>query len=364
MKKIIALVLTIGILLVLTACGTTTETTTEEGIDATKVVVIIPGTLGDKSYFDGVAAGMNNISDIYGDQVDIKINEVGREEENWLPSIYDAAEGGFDLVITITPDLATMLNEVAPKYTDVDFLHIDGSVDYDNYDLANVATVETPPAQPSFIAGVIAALKSPTGNLGFVGGMDIVPIHEFLVPFIQGALYVNPDVTVQVGYTNDWGDAAAGKALADTFVENGADMLWAAAGGAGLGIFDTAVENDGVLALGVDSDQYTILKDSQPEKADLIVSSLVKGITPILEELFRQYFAGEFPVGERTAFLLEHHGMYMVDNENYYRLMSDDEQQTVLEAEAKIVSGEITVMDVYSMDASAIQDYVNEVAPN
>ena len=357
MKKLVLFTLLFVSMFTLAACDNS------EGSEKTDVVVIIPGTLGDKSYFDGINASMATVLAEFDDKMTLKFIEAGFETENWEPTIYDSADAGYDIVITVSPDLATLLQSIAPKYPDTVFLHIDGTVDYDTYDLPNVATVETPPAQPSFLAGAMAAMQSVDGQLGFVGGMDILPIHEFLVPFLQGALYVNPDIEVAVGWTNDWSDSAAGKAIADVQVANGADVLFAAAGGAGLGIFDTALENSGVLTIGVDSDQYAILKDVYPAKAATVVSSLVKGLTPVLEELFTLYFNDNFPVGVRTAFLLEHHGMYMVDNENYQLLMSAEDQAKLLKIEADIVSGDIIVKDVYTMTAQEIADYITTVAP-
>lgn len=362
MKKLLAVVLSLCLAFALTACSST-ATPDEPAVEPVKVIVVIPGNLGDKSYFDAVAAGLADVEATYGNQIEVKINEAGVDADNWEPAVYDAAELGYDIVITVNFNLTGIVQTVAPQYPDIQFIHVDGAVDYSSADLSNVLSIDTPPAQPSYVAGVIAALKSKNGNLGFVGGMDIVPIHEFLVPFIQGALSINPDIVVQVGYTNDWADAATGKALADTFVENGADVLWAAAGGAGFGIFDTAFENEGVYAMGVDSDQYAVLKDSDPAKAATVLSSLVKGMTPILTTIFDEYFAGTLQSGILDSFLLDRKGSYMIDNENYYALMSSDQDAKVKEATDAIVNGNVTVMNVYAMSAEEIANYVAQVAP-
>lgn len=363
MKKLLVFVLTLGLLFTVTACSSTTTTTDEPEVEPVKVIVVIPGNLGDKSYFDAVAAGLADVEATYGNKVEIKINEAGGDPENWEPAVYDAAELGYDIVMTVNFNLTSIVQTVAPQYPDIQFIHIDGAVDYSAADLSNVLSIDTPPAQPSYVAGVMAALKSTNGNLGFVGGMDIVPIHEFLVPFIQGALSINPDIIVQVGYTNDWADAATGKALADTFVKNGADVLWAAAGGAGFGIFDTAVENPGVLAMGVDSDQYAVLKDSDPVKAATVLSSLVKGMSPILTTVFDEYFAGTLQSGVLDSFLLDRKGSYMIDNENYYALMSTDQDAQVKAASDAIINGDVTVLNVYAMSSEEIANYIGKVAP-
>ncbi len=331
------------------------------GIDSTKtnVSVIIPGNLGDKSYFDGINRGMIAVGDKYGDQIDIVVTEAGIDKENWEPAIYDAADLGKDIIVTVSPELAEMIEDIAPQYKDVQFIHIDGQVDYENIDLSNVVTIETPPAEAAFVAGAIAAN---VGNkLGFIGGMDITQIHEFLVPFIQGALYVNPDIKVLQSYTNNWSDAALGKSSADALVGAGADVLFAAAGGAGLGIFDTASENVGIKTIGVDSDQYELLKDIHPDKANTIVSSLVKGIEPVMVNLFTEYFGDGLPLGELMSYGLAEDGSFMVKTGKYDEFLTVDQRNSILDIEQKIIDGTIDVLDVYSMTQEETNNYKQAV---
>lgn len=144
----------------------------------------------------------------------------------------------------------------------------------------------------SFLAGAAAALATqsdmPNANkeniIGFVGGMDIPGINAFLVGYIQGAQYVDPEVKVAVSYAGDFVNPAKGKELSLIQYNSGVDIIFNVAGGTGLGIFDAAKEKT-KYAIGVDSDQAMLLKDTDNDKANLIVTSAIKRSTvPFLEQ--------------------------------------------------------------------------------
>src|SRR5207237_1748613 len=132
-----------------------------------------------------------------------------------------------------------VVERVAKDYPNVNFVIIDGVID-----LPNVACLVFKEHQGSYLVGMIAAMKSQTGTLGFVGGMDIPLIHKFETGYEEGARYVNPKIRIlqnYVGITDTaWNNPSKGRELANAQYEQGADIIFQAAGNSGLGVFDAA----------------------------------------------------------------------------------------------------------------------------
>ena len=262
---------------------------------------------------------------------------------NIEPAIRAFAERRYDLIIGIGFAQAPILESVARDYRDLHFAIVDGVSE-----LPNVASLVFKEHEGSYLVGILAAMTSKTGTLGFLGGMDIGLIHRFGKGFAQGARSVNPDIRIlenYVGVTDAaWNNPGRGKELALAQIAKGADVIFTAAGNSGLGAFD-AVEEKGRDAsgrathfvIGVDANQNMV-------KPGFVLTSMVKrvdnAVYQIAEEVKSQRFKGGLHV-----FGLESDGVGYVVDEHNRDLLSPAAIAAAEEARKKIIAGEITVID-------------------
>src|SRR5687768_15387207 len=198
------------------------------------------------------------------------------------PAMRAFAEKGYDLIVGVGFAQGPILKRVATDYPNIKFAIIDGVIFEDDGKTpkSNVASLVFREHEGSYLVGMIAADKSKTGKLGFLGGMDIPLIHRFQEGYEEGARAVNPNIEVipnYVGVTDGaWNNPGKGKELALAQIEKGADVIFTAAGNSGLGAFD-AVEQYGrneqgeanKFVIGVDSNQNAV-------KPGFVLTSMVK----------------------------------------------------------------------------------------
>ena len=165
------------------------------------------------------------------------------------------AESGANPVITTGFAFADPVNAVAGDYPDTTFVNIDGWLPEVP---ANVLLINFQEHQGSYLVGMLAAMKSESGTVGFIGGMDIPLIRHFGCGYAQGAKSINPDITVVSNMTGTtpaaWNDPVKGGELTRAQIGQGADVIYAAAGGTGVGVLQTAAD-EGIFSIGVDSNQ-------------------------------------------------------------------------------------------------------------
>jgi basic membrane protein A len=187
------------------------------------------------------------------------------------------AEEGNDLVITVGFGSADWTDEIAKEYPDTKFAIVDAVLESPNGTGLTFREDEG-----SFTVGMVAAMLTKTGKVGYVGGMDVPLLRRFELGYIQGVKYANPDVEVVSGWIGDFNDANKGKELALTQYEEGADIIFAAAGKAGEGVLNASAERD-LFSIGVDSDQDYIqpghVITSMMKRVDLSVFGAVKSLT-------------------------------------------------------------------------------------
>ena len=257
------------------------------------------------------------------------------------PALRALAERGYDLIIGVGFSQTPQIEAVATDYPGLNFAIIDGVSS-----LPNVASLIFKEHEGSYLVGMIAAITSKTGAIGFVGGMDIPLIHKFETGYEEGAKAVNPKIRVipnYVGVTDAaWNDPVKGRELAQTQIEKGADVIFAAAGNSGLGTFD-AVEQYGKdsqgharkFAIGVDSNQNWV-------KPGFVLTSMVKRVDSAVYQIVRDRVSNH-PVGGVHVYGLDNEGIgYAVDQYNK-DLLSPETVETVEAAKAKIIKGQITV---------------------
>jgi basic membrane protein A len=251
------------------------------------------------------------------------------------PAIRAFAERNYDLVIGVGFEQMPVVERVAKDYPNVNFVIIDGVID-----LPNVACLVFKEHQGSYLVGMIAAMKSQTGKIGFIGGMDIDLIHKFEKGYEEGARAANPKIEVMANYVGvtpaAWNNPGQGKELAIAQIGKGADVIFTAAGNSGLGAFDAA-EQQNKFVIGVDSNQNWV-------KPGHVLTSMVKRVDNAVYQIVKDRVSGQFTAGVHV-YGLENDGVgYAVDQYNE-KLIPPDVLSKVEEAKQKIINGQIQVTD-------------------
>lgn len=241
-------------------------------------IVFATGGLGDKSFNDTCYEGVKRAEADFGIKFDYVEPTAIAEYEGFLRQY--AKSGEYALIISIGFDQADALAIVADEYPDQKFAIVDMVVDK-----PNVASLVFRENEGSFAVGAAAGLKTQTDLIGFVGGMDIPLIRRFLAGYKFGAEYVNRNAKVTWKYVGDWADPAKGKELALAEYDEGADIVYAAAGRSGLGAIQAAHER-GMLVIGVDADQCDTIEGvpvttflcSMLKRVDVAVYETIKSV--------------------------------------------------------------------------------------
>ena len=341
-----AALLTAGILsLAATSCGSDdTESAADPesggGGEATSEIKVgmayDVGGRGDQSFNDSAAAGLDQAVEEFGMDSDEAEAEDGEAESAREERLRTFAEAGYNPVIAVGFAYAASLTKVSAEYPDVNFAIIDES----SIEADNVAGLVFAEEQGSFLVGAAAALKSESGQIGFVGGVETPLIQKFEAGYVAGAETVNPDVTVDITYLTQvpdfsgFGDPARGKTAAQGMIDAGADIVYHAAGGSGGGVFEAASESD-ALAIGVDSDQF---ETADPSVQDVIMTSMLKNVDVAVYEYLTEVDGGTFPAGTTTYDLA-------VDGVGYSTSggQVDDIAEQLDGFKQQIIDGEITV---------------------
>jgi basic membrane protein A len=267
------------------------------------------------------------------------------------PAMRAFAEKNFDLIFGVGFAQGPIMQKVATDYPELKFAIVDGVIfEADGKTpKKNVASLVFREHEGSYLVGMIAASKSKSGVLGFVGGMDIPLIHKFETGYEEGARAVNPKVQIvqnYVGVTDSaWNNPGKGKELSLNQIERGADVIFTAAGNSGLGAFD-AVEQYGKdpatgqarkFVIGVDSNQNMV-------KPGFVLTSMVKRVDNACYDVVKELLEGRFEGGFHV-FGLEKDGVAFAMDNNNAGLIPDDVLQRVEEAKKRIVAGDIKVTD-------------------
>jgi basic membrane protein A and related proteins len=240
------------------------------------------------------------------------------------------AERGASPIVGIGFSQASAVDKVAKAFPKVNFAIIDSVVA-----LPNVQSIVFKEHEGSFLVGMMAALASKTGKVGFIGGMDIPLIRKFQCGFEQGAKFANPKAEVFANMTGTtpsaWNDPARGAELAKAQFAKGADVVFAAAGGTGIGVYQAA-KDGGKLAIGVDSNQNHL----QP---GTMLTSMVKRVDVAVNSVFKAHTPGVTSLG------LKEGGVDYAMDEHNAKLVSADMKKKVDAAKADIISGKVSVID-------------------
>ena len=263
--------------------------------------------------------------------LEFEINTAAQREQ----ALRKMARRETSVIVAVGFGLASSVEVVAAEYPETKFTLIDAVVE-----APNVQSVVFKEEEGSFLVGMLAAMASQTGRVGFVGGMDIPLIRKFACGYEQGAKHVAPEIQVLVNMTGNtpeaWNDPTKGSELARSQFDRGADVVFAAAGGTGVGVYQAA-KDLGKLAIGVDSNQNHLHPGT-------MLSSMVKRVDVAVREAFATAQAGTWAPGVTVLGLAEDGVGWALDEHNR-ALVSAEMEGSLGAARAEIVAGKIAVAD-------------------
>ena len=306
--------------------------------DIKPAVLFDMGGKFDKSFNEGIYNGVEKFRKdtgiVYGEFE--ATNEAQREQ-----ALRNFARRGYDPVIAVGFGQAPALARVAPDYPDTRFSIIDMVVD-----LPNVQSIVFREHEGSFLVGMLAAMASETGKVGFVGGMDIPLIRKFACGYEQGVRHVDADAEVYQNMAGTtpaaWSDPVKGGELARSQFDRGADVVYAAAGGTGLGVLQAAADG-GKLSIGVDSNQNYLQPGS-------VLTSMLKRVDVAAYDVYKAAMEGTWTPGVKVLGL-EEDGVGWALDEHNRALISAEMEAAVEDAKARIIAGELAVHDYMADNA-------------
>ncbi|MFI3238210.1 MAG: BMP family ABC transporter substrate-binding protein [Lachnospiraceae bacterium] len=346
MKKLLAIILTSTMVFTMAACGTTetqeSASTSTETVEATEDAeeVVEEATEAKESIKVGMVTDTGGVNDgsfnqsswaglqLAAEELGIEVNYLeSQADSDYVANIETFIDEEYDLIISVGFMLASATREAAEANPDQLFAIIDDS---SCADLPNVACLMFDVSQCSYLVGYVAGLETETDNVGFVLGMASEVMHEFGYGFVAGALDANPDVTVQMANANAFGDPAQGKSLSVSMVTSGADVLFHAAGGTGLGVIEAATEA-GIKAIGVDSDQSVLAPET-------VITSALKRVDNASYDVAQSVLEGTFEAGLIT-YDITTAGVDLVESD----MLSADTLAAVQEVKDAMLSGDLVV---------------------
>ena len=302
------------------------------GQEFSPAIVFDMGGKFDKSFNEAAYNGAERFKKDTGVAYrDFEVTSEGQREQ----ALRTMARRGAQVVVGIGFSQASGMEKVAKEFPGTKFAIVDAVVD-----LPNVQSIVFKEHEGSFLVGMAAAMASKTGKVGFVGGMDIPLIRKFALGYEEGARYVNPKIEVFQNMTGTtpaaWADPTRGGELARSQFDRGADVVYAAAGGTGLGVLQAA-KDKGRLAIGVDSNQNYLHPGS-------ILTSMIKRVDLAVYEAFKTAKDGTWKPGVRILGVAEGGVGYALDQYNR-SLITPEMERRLQQARQDIVAGKIKVTD-------------------
>ena len=296
------------------------------------------GGEGDRSFNDSSIAGVEAaIEEFGGDYTSLSPNADASNRADLLTQL---ADEGFNPVIAVGFAYGDVIGEVAEQYPETNFAIVDSSVTEIGAD--NLTGLLFAEEQGSFLAGVAAALKTTSNSIGFVGGVETPLIEKFEAGYFAGAQAVKPDIQIASSYLTPAGDfsgfndPAKGQIAAQGMYDAGADIVYHAAGGSGLGVFQAAAASN-KRAIGVDSDQYQTVDD--PALQAVIMTSMLKRVDNAVEAFIGEFEDGSLEGGQDVVYDLESEGVGLATTGGFI----EDIQDQIDDYRQQIIAGEIEV---------------------
>jgi basic membrane protein A and related proteins len=347
MKKYLSFLISLLLVssLVLSACGKSDSSddkgkSGEEGKDKLKVAFYVNGTLGDKGFFDSAQRGLEQAERELG--IELKTVEGGYNQSDWAAGLEQLVSGGkYDVIVVGTSQMKDITIDIANRYPDQKFIYFDEKIE----GVPNIYSMLYSQSEGSFLAGAFAALvttstelknANPDKIIGFVGGMDIPIINDFLAGYEQGAKYIDPDIKVIASYVGDFENAPKAKEFGlSQFNTQKVDVSFNVAGGAGLGLLEAAKEAN-KYAIGVDSNQ-------NPLYPGTVLTSMLKNIDKSLVRALDLHIKGELEYGKTEVLGIPEDGVGLAKDDLYEQHVPQSIKDKIKEIEEKLAKGEIKV---------------------
>lgn len=372
MKKLISVTTMFFLLVAAFGCGsetTTTATTADDG--KLHVVLLVNGNLGDMSFFDSANEGIERLNAEFGDLIDAKTIEMGTTQTNWETTLYRVSRQDYDLIICATTQMREALQRVSKQYPDKRYVIFDSEIeDGKAADYPNVHSILFRQNEGGFLAGVLAAKMADgssgmgdpvtgSGKVGFIGGMRNDIIYDFAVGYASGILYENAArslrTTMMSSFVGNFNDSTQAKALANVQYSNGADVIFVAASQAGLGVIDSA-QTRTKYVIGVDSDQYLYYAESNPTRAGLIVTSVLKRVDQVIYQSVLDFMDGTLEFGTLVSYGLAEGIIDLAVNENYVAKVPQAVRDEIENLKQQIIAGTLDVTSRFDLTLEEVQE--------
>ena len=304
---------------------------TESNEDVYKIGMISDtGGVNDESFNQSTWEGLQQAQEKYGkDKVQVKYVE-SSQEADYTPNIETFVEEDLDLIIGVGYKMAGAIEEASKNYPDVQFAIIDHSYEKQP---ENVTSLIYEDNTAAYLAGLVAAKKTETNKVAFIGGIKSATLDKFEYGFRAGVKAANPKCELTVRYLNSFSDSALAKSVANQMHKDGVDVIYTAAGAAGTGAIEAAKENN-KMAIGVDVDQSPLAPDN-------IISSTMKNVNVSIVNLVGEILEDNYQGGQVIVNTLASGGVGLSDTTKDH--VSKDILDYVNEQAGKIKSGEIVV---------------------
>lgn len=346
-KLMFVVTILIAVSFVLTSCtkaATPAAATTAAPAKSITVAVVAGGEVGDMGFIDSANEGLKKMESELG--VKTVMIQTRSDTTVYLDSLISAAEQADVIFVIPGYFFDEQLKQVVPQYPDKLFVYVDGATD-----IAGMTSVSFKQNEGAFLAGALAALMTTettalqyadsAKTIAFMGGADMAVIHDYQVGFDQGAKYAVADINVIDKYAGNHFDAVLGKETALSLYEQGADIIFQAAGPTGVGVFEAAKDAKKYV-IGVDSDQ----KSLAPEYT---LASMRKNVGDVIYLFTKQYLNGEITLGNSYAYGLAENGVGIDYSTIAPDLVPQAIKDQIEQYKQDIISGKI-VVDTYKAE--------------
>ncbi|MFF0831973.1 BMP family protein [Streptomyces sp. NPDC003344] len=334
---------TAALALTATACGSTSSdndkssSSSGDGKGVKIGLAFDVGGRGDRSFNDSAARGADKAKKEFGGEIKELTAKTSDTEADREQRLSDMAEAGYSPIIGVGYAYAASMSKVAAKYPKTSFGIVDSVVDAKNVD-----SITFTEEQGSYLAGVAAALKTKKDHVGFIGGVDVPLIKKFEAGYVQGVKDTNSKIKVDTQYLSHGSDTSGfaspdkGKEAAQGMLDNGADVIYSAAGSSGNGAIEAVNGVKGAWAIGVDSDQYSI--PGLAKYRNSILTSMVKNVDLGVYDFVKSVHDGK-PLTGTNTYSLSKDGVSLSTSGGFI----DDIQAKLDAAKKKIVDGSVKV---------------------
>lgn len=362
MKKLLAILLALTMVLALAACGgsgtasTTLPKNDDKNKDTTaggdtveaKSIIYLCMNLGDLSFNDLGWVGCQAAAEKHGWTADVI--ELGKDTSTYENAFLDAVDSGkYDILVTQSNyGLSDLCIKYAPEYPDMKFISFDMSASADITGINNLFGIAFKQNEGSFLVGALAGKLTKTNKIGVFLFNDVPVGNDFATGYIAGIRHSNPEAEISVAYGGGTADASKLQEISSAMFDSGVDVIYGVSGSAYPGLAKEATARGGfansIWAIGVDSDMWTVYKASEnADIADVIITSMQKKVDEAVVYTLDRYVEGTLPFGTVEPYGIVENGVGMADNEYYRANTPADVLAYMDQLQADVISGAVEV---------------------